>query len=386
MTDRTTRQKRDPSEIGNALRSVGDDFVSRNPGDLRALRQSIAKARRKRRFRLGGSLVAATAAIALLFVVVARPGMEDASIDIAEQPPAAETLRVTQRVRLEGRPYQVASNADGAYVTLKEEGAVQKVSGASGEVQWTAPIGGAPEDIIAGEFALWVTEPESSRIYSLSFRRGLATQAPIDVTRGVPLRLSVGATSVRVTTQDGPAYRIDFEGRDGLQLGPDIAWDIAYSGSNLWVLTPEGLVYPVDTETGVPVADIAPISVFEPGEFDLDTAGEITAAHGAIWYGRPGGETLLRIADDGGSAEEISLPQSYLDLDGDSQGGLWVLTRSGATGRLIEIDDQSGQLLPRSIALPDEPVDIAASGDGVWIVLARTQELLHVNDAAEGTL
>jgi len=385
VSQRPPRKKRDASEIGDALRNVGDEFVRKNPADIRALRLSLAKARRKRQFFFGGSLVAATAAIALLFVVVARTGTGDQQLDVAEKP-SPQTLRVTAQVALDGAPFQIASNREGAYVTLRDEGAVAKID-PEGEVVWIKSIGGAPEDIVAGDSAVWVTEPEAREIHALSFPRGNDTQPPIKVTKGIPLRLSVGATSLRITTQDGPAYRIGIADRQGLQLGSDIAWDIAYSGKNLWVLTSEGLVYPVDGEAGQPVPGFEPITVFEPGEFDdLAAAGEITAAHGAIWYGRPGEASLLRIDETDGGTEEIDLPDEYLDLDGDSQGGLWILTRSGEAGELIEVDDTTGELLPRSIALPNEPIDIAASGDGVWIVLAGTGEVVHVNDAAEGTL
>lgn len=385
MSDRTPRRKRDASEIGDALRNVGDDFVRRNPADLRALRQSMAKARRKRRFYLGGSAVAATAIIALLFVV-ARPALDPAPTDVAEQPTAAETLRITQRVAVDGVPSQIASNSEGAYVTVPDEGDVIKIETESGDVVWRTDIEGRPEDIIAGEFAVWVTDPETSRIHALSFRKGVATQTPIQVTKGIPLRLSVGSTSVRISTQDGPAYRIDLDGRDGLQLGQDIAWEIAHLDSRLWVLTPEGFIYPVDDETGEQVTDIEPIQVFEPDEFSQESAGEITAAHGAIWYGREGDDTVTRIEGADGSTSTISLPAPYRDLDGDGDGGMWVLTATGDAGELIEIDDETGALLPRSIQLSDVPVDIAASGDGVWIVLEGSQEVLHVNDAAEGTL
>ena len=385
MSDRTPRPRRDASEIGDALRNVGDRYVQQNPADLRALRQSMAKARRKRRFYLGGSAVAATAAIGLLFVV-ARPSLDRVSTDVAEQPSAAETLRVTQRVSVDGVPSQIASNENGAYVTVPDDGTVIKIGAESGEVDWSRDIEGRPEDIIAGEFAVWVTDPATSRIHALSFKRGVATQSPIQVTRGVPLRLSVGSTSVRISTENGPAYRIDFDGRDGLQLGQDVAWEIAHLNGLLWVLTPEGLIYPIDDETGEQVTDFQPLQVFEPGEFSQETAGEITAAHGAIWYGREGDDTVTRIEAADGSTSTISLPAPYRDLDGDGQGGMWVLLGTGDAGELIEIDDETGALLPRSIRLSDEPVDIAASGDGVWIVLEESHEVLHVNDAVEGTL
>jgi streptogramin lyase len=385
LSQRPPRKKRDPSEIGDALRNVGDEFVKRNPADIRALRLSLAKARRKRQLFFGGSVVAATAAIALLFVVAQRPGTNTRPVDVTEQPASPQTLRITSEITLDGQPFQVASNSEGAYVTLRDEGAVAKID-PEGKVRWIQTIGGAPEDIIAGEFAVWVTEPEEREIHALSFRRGVATQTPISVTKGIPQRLSVGRTSVRISTLDGPAYRINFDGREGQQLGSDTAWDIAYAAGRLWILTPEGLVYPIDAESGIPVEGFEPVSVFEAGEFELATAGEITAAHGGIWYGRPGDASLLRIDEGDGSTEEIALPDSYLDLDGDSQGGLWILTSSGDAGELIEVDDKTGELLPRSIALHDAPVDIAASGDGVWIVLAGSHEVLHVNDAVEGTL
>lgn len=379
MSEETPRRERDLSEIGDALRAAGDDFVRRNPADLRALRSSMAKARRKRRAFFGGTVVAATAAIVLLFIVMTRFEPSTRPSEVSQEPDA-ESLEIISRVDMSGRPAQITANSEGAYVTLPDRGEVVKIGNDSGTVEWSRSIGGAPDDIVAGEFAVWVTEPAARRIHALSFRRGISTQAPITVTDGTPQRISIGSTSLRISTLEGPAYRIDFDDRVERQLGTDVAWDIAYSGRNLWVLTPAGTVYPVDVATGIASPAIAPVQVFEGEGFDLETGGEITAAHGAIWYGRPGNDSVIRIDESDGSMDEIGLPGDYLDLEGNREGDLWVLTEADGIGRLIEIDDESGEQLTRSLEMKNGPVDIAATGDGVWVVLGGTEEVLHIDD------
>lgn len=371
--------------IGDELRRVADDYVSRNPADLAKVRAAVEARRRRRQFTIGGSAVVVAAAVALLFFTVGGPRIAGPSdIKPAESPDdsSREALRVTKEIPLGATPSQVASSEGTAYVTSSGDGLVFIVDLEEGAVV-KKRILGAPEDVIhdGASGSVWVTDPGTRSIHRLSAKNLMSTASAFPLANGdAPVRLTVTGNTLRVSGATSGVVAIDLAEETQQSLIEEDVIDIAATGGeHLWVLTAAGEIKAIDGSTGQDVG-IPPVRV-EPRE-----DSEITFAKGAIWYGARGSSTMQRIDPVTGADATVELAAGYWDLDADKN-GLWVLMRSSEeSGILADIDPMSGEVLARSLRIEGQPVDIATSGDGIWVVKADTQSIIHVNDEIPGEL
>lgn len=371
--------------IRDELRRVADDYVQRHPADLAKVRAVVERRRRRRQVAFGGGALAVAAASALLFFTVSAPNVaapED--IKPAESPDASvpEALRITKEIALGVTPTQVASGEGVAYVTSSTGGQVLKVDLEEAEVVEALSLG-APEDVINDGVTgnVWVTAPGEGTINRLSAKSLQRTGRPFSLQNGdAPVRLTVTGSTLRVSGETSGVVKVDLLTEEQTPLLEEDIIDIAATGGeHFWVLTATGEIKAIDSGTG---ADIGlPPTPVEPRE-----DSEITFAKEAIWYGVQGDSTMTRIDNATGESLEFDLPGGYWDLDAD-RNGLWVLMRSSEeNGVLADIDPTTGAPSARVLRLDGQPVDIATSGDGIWVVKARTQSIIHINDAAPGEL
>ncbi len=355
-------------DLGRSLKSVGDDYVGRHPGDFPAVREHVERRVRRRRLLLAAQAATAVAAVAAIAVVAYDPPQQRA-LRPANQVPA--TLTVDYELSLPERPYQVTAKEDTAFITSTAAGTVSRVDRGAGDVVWTYDEAEAPEDIVWKTSALWFTDPALGQVIALDPRTGRPFFAPITVEGGPPVRLSVGPRAIWLSLQEGGSVRIPLPTPSTpTTLYDQAVVDIARGNRSFWILTATGSIIAIDPESGVAIQEVAPVSV--PPE------GEITFARGSIWYGRPGDATLIKIDEATGDTSEVELPAPYLDMDADRD-GFWILTeRSRGSGEVVELNPTDGSIGPRRITLDGEPVDLAASRGGIWVVLADDQKIVHL--------
>ena len=362
--------------LGDELRRVADDYVRDNPADLSRVRAAVERRRQRLRFAMAGGAVAVAAVSTLLFF--SFTGTIDSSLDEikpAESPEASPTveLRVTKEIALGVTPSQVASGSGAAYVTSSTSGVVLAVDLDAGEVVADRRLG-APKDIIhdGSTGSVWVTDPSGRSIHRLSSRSLKPTDAPLLLQNGdAPVRLTVTGNTLRVTGDSSGVVKIDLAGGQTPLVQEDVIDIAATGGRYLWVLTAAGEIRAVDSRTG---ADVGLPSV--PVEAREDA--EITFAKEGIWYGVRGSSSMLRVDAVSGEAREVTLPAGYWDLDAD-RNDLWILMRSSETnGLLAAVDPVTGEATERSIRIDGQPVDIATDGEGVWVVKAGTQSVVHI--------
>jgi streptogramin lyase len=370
--------------LGDELKRVGDDFVRSNPADLAGVRAAVDRKRHRRQIVTGGGVLAAAAVSALLFFSLSGPSGTTPDIKPAESPEASapDELRVTKEIALGVIPGQVASSEGVAYITSSDSGKVLIVDLEEGAVVTERALG-APEDIIrdGASGSLWVTDPTLGSIHRLSARSLKNTDPSFPLENGAaPVRLTVTGNNLRVAGDEGGVVRIDLATSEQFSLtGEDVIDIAATGGRNLWILTATGEIRAIDSMTGADVG--LPVVDVEPRE-----ASEITFAKEAIWYGAQGNSVMTRIDNVTGAQASVQLPAGYWDLDAD-RSGLWVLMRSSAeAGVLAAIDPDTGAATQRSLRIEGQPVDIATSGDGIWVVKAGTQSVIHVNDQSPGEL
>lgn len=367
--------------LGEELRRVADDYVRDNPADLARVRAAVERRRQRLRFMVGGGAVAVAAASTLLFFSLSG-SFEGPPNEIkpAESPDVspAEELRITKEIALGVTPSQVASGDGVAYVTSSTAGVILAVDLDAGAVVADHAIGPA-EDIIRDGVtgAVWVSDAVNRSIHRLSLKDLQPTGAPLVLANGdAPARLTVTGNTLRVTGDTSGVIKIGLAtGEQTVLVDEDVIDIAATGGRNLWVLTAAGEIKAVDSKTGADVG-LPPVPV-EPRE-----DSEISFAKEAVWYGVAGDSTIVRIDHLTGEHQEIELPAGYSDLDAD-RNGLWVLMRSSATnGLLAEIDPVTGAPMARSIRIDGQPVDIATGGDGLWVVKAATQSVVHISTLA----
>ena len=371
--------------IGEELRRVADDYVQRHPADLAKVRAVVERKRRRRQIAFGGGTLAVAAASALLFFTVSAPNIAAPDeIKPAESPSAStpEALRITKEIALGATPTQVASGEGVAYVTSSTGGTVMKVDLEEGQVVASQSLG-APEDVINDGVtgAVWVTAPGEGTINRLSAKSLARTDRPFSLQNGdAPIRLTVTGSTLRVSGDSSGVVKVDLETDVQTPLLEEDVIDIAATGGqHFWVLTAQGQIKAIDSGSGAEVG--LPVTQVEPRE-----DSEITFAKEAIWYGVQGSATMTRIDNASGERTDFELQGGYWDLDAD-RNGLWVLMRSSEeNGLLADIDPDSGAQSARTLRIDGQPVDIATSGDGIWVVKARTQSIIHINDAAPGEL
>jgi len=355
-------------DLSRTLKSVGDDYVGRNPADFPTVREHVERRIRRRRLLITAEAVTAMAVVAAIAVVAYDPPRERAL------PPAREvpaTLTVDYELDLPERPYQVTAKEDTAFITSTAAGTVSRVDRGGEDVVWTYEGAEAPEDIVWKTSALWFTDPALGQVIALDPRTGQPFFQPITVEGGRPVRLSVGPRAIWLSLQEGGAVRIPLPApATAVSLYAEPVVDIARGNDSFWILTETGSVIAVDPETGIEVEGVEAVAV--PPE------GEITFARGSIWYGRAGDTTMLKIDEATGDVSEVELPSPYLDMDADRD-GFWVLTElSGGSGEVLELDPADGTVGARRITLDGNPVDLAASRGGIWVVLADDQKIVHL--------
>ena len=354
-------------DLGAALRDVGDRYVENNPSDLSALRQGVSKRRNRAWIVRGAGLATAAAVTVAIFYAI---GSDRMPAETALPPVAPADSSIETEVPLNGNLYQVAGAGDLAVVT-RNRGEISRVDAGVTAPMWSVDLGGFPADVIVVSDGVWVSDRSNNRIVHMDIRTGEVLGDSIQLGDDeAPTRLTVGAEAIRVVLRDRSVTRFDRTSGERTVLYDGGALDTAMGNQRFWILTDDGTVIARDPNTGADVPEVAPVVGL--GE------GEITFARGAVWYGSPGSNELIRIDETDGSTIRSELPGNYVDLDGGSS-GVWVLVDTGSEeGQIIEIDPSNGSFVGTRFELEGTPRDLSTGGDGIWIVQRDTGRAVYL--------
>ncbi|MGI8773430.1 MAG: hypothetical protein ACR2KQ_00245 [Actinomycetota bacterium] len=354
-------------DLGASLRDMADRYVEDNPADFAALRQGVRR-RRARAWVVRGAGLATAAAMAGLVFYATGPARMPAETTLPPVAPAESSIAT--EVPLSGNLYQIAGAGDLAVVT-RNQGQISRVDAGSAVPMWTVDIGGFPADVVVVSDGVWVSDRSNNRIVHMDIRTGEVLGDSIQLEADeAPTRMNVGAEAIRVVLRDRSVTRIDRATGEHTVLFDGGALDTAMGNKRFWILTDDGEVLARDPNTGAGVPEVTPVEGL--GE------GEITFARGAVWYGSPGSNELIRIDETDGSMIRSELPGTYVDLDGGSS-GVWVLVDTGTVeGQIIEVESSDGSFVGTRFELEGTSDDLSTGGDGIWIVQRDTGRAVYL--------
>ena len=315
---------------------------------------------------IAGALLLATAsALAALRSGSADSGPGEPSFDVATNSVAAlnpDGGRVTLAAPLPGRPTDVASVGETAWVATADSTSVTGVSARTRSISRTVPLPGRADAVAAAPGSVWVVdaqrgvvsriEPGYERVTDrVRFRPAAAARRPVGRLQGQRASLAAGEGSLWLADHRRGLLRIDPRGR----LVERIRSGLRLDG--------------------------------------------VAAGAGAVWAIGSRSDSVVRIDGDGPGAQTIRLPRppgggSQFPIAIAASGrAVWVLNGDSAT--VMRIDPASRSVVATiPLATDSVPTDIAASGGVAWVTNgdgslsridggARSAESISVGESLE---
>jgi YVTN family beta-propeller protein len=359
--------------ISRALASEAESFA---PKDLAAAERRFLRARRKRRFTWFGGATLATAAAVVAVALFPRPEL------VTDRAPQRVAGTVLTEISVGESPVSVAVSRTAVWVANSGDGTVSRIDPETREVVTTIEVGGAPEEIVAGDFAtgrvVWAYEAQSRRVleidpatnevvseYSDAWLQG--THIDLALTDAAlwmadPVSESVYLGSHR---EDDPSYTGP-ESASGNGMAGEAGGDVAreseggeawsYNGSRGTLTLLQGRDGTLELGRGPRVTDVL-----------TSENGDLAVGGGAMWVSDDFG-VIMRVDRKTYKKQYIDLGGRHSDL---SYGGgyLWALTTEEEEGAatLRRIDPTTGDVVGDPIPLKDEPVDVSADNEAVWV-------------------
>lgn len=358
--------------IARTLASEAETFV---PIDLSAAERRFLRGRRRRRLTWFGGASFATAAAVVAVAIFPRP-------DLANEERERVAATVMSTISVGEVPVSIASTNTAVWVANSGDGTVSRIDPDTEEVVATVDIGGTPEEIAADQFGVWVYDSSSRNVleidwssdavvdeYSNEWPEGTHLDLALkDITLWMadPATRTVDFLYNAGPAPDHPAYVGPKKlGRSGVlpERGGDVA--LESEGGEVWSYNgEEGTLTLLQGTNGTfepaQVPDVTDVLTSENG--DLAVGGE------ALWVSDDFG-VIMRIDRQTYEKQHIDVGGAWSDL---SYGGgyLWALTvdeEGGDTATLRRIDPTSGAVVGEPLLLKDDPVDVSADRDAVWV-------------------
>jgi hypothetical protein len=315
----------------------------------------------------GAVLLAAASALAAIMSAGgdSEPGQSPA-LDVATNSVAAVNAEgggVRLAAPLPGRPTDVASVGDTAWVSTKDSTSVTGVSARTQSIARTVPLPGGADAVAAAPGSVWV----------------------VDARRGILSRIEPGYERVtdRVRFRPSPATRRPLGRLQGQRAS------LAVGGGALWLADHRRGLLRIDTRT----------RRVERIRIDRRLDGVVAGA-GAIWAIGSRSDSVVRINGDGrGAAQTIQLPtpagggSQFPIAIAAAERAVWVLNGDSAT--VVRLDPVSRSVVATiPLAADSVPTDIAANGATAWVTNgdgslsridsgSRTAESIQVGESLE---
>ena len=359
--------------LKRALSSEAESFA---PSDLAAAEQRFLRGRRKRRLTWLGGATLATAAAVVAIAVFPRPEL------VADD---RRTVAAPQRtlISVGEAPVSIVATDTSVWVANSGDGTVSRIDPETTEVVATIEVGGVPEEVATDPFssrsAVWVFDSEGGRIVevqpttdTVGFR--YAGEWP----EGTHLDMAVKdetvwmadpATRTVYVDHRGPAPGLSFGSRSLFKEGslPEGGGDVAVGdqAGEAWAYNgAAGTLTQLQRSNGA----LKPSQNPDVTGVLISASGDLAVGGDALWVSDELG-TIMRVDRRTYERTRVDLGGRHSDL---SFGGgyLWVLTgdeEDVGTATLRRLDPTTGEVVGEPLSLQDDPVDVSATGDGVWV-------------------
>lgn len=340
--------------IARALRSVGDNYLERNPADVATFREGLERKKRRRSIIWAGSGAAVGAmALAAFLLFMPTSGDDEGTI-------TAEVAQLTRKTRatLTSPAAEVAGSGTAGFVSLRSESALARIDEGATEPAWVQQIPAPASDLIQEGDDLWVAMPEADAIAVVEQATGQFRTIGLGGATN-PTRLAVGSKAVRVATDQGVVL-VDRATQETRFIYEGPVTDIAMGASAFWVLSGDNQLAAIDPNTG---ADAG-----LPRTSLSGSASEITYLRGSIWVAPAGQNRITRIDEETGRVEStVGLLGGYTDIDAGEQ-GMWVLVRDSIGSSMYPLSDD-GELGDEPVRFEAAATDLSVNDSGIWVVL-----------------
>lgn len=361
----------DDPRLEEVLRSVGDDYLRRNPANLPAARAQVGRLRRRRQVRMG-ALTALSGAAAVAVALYAWPGGEAVRDDAL--PPAAP--RVTSQVTIEvgEGPTELAAGDSAIWVSNTAEGSVSRIDPSTNEEMAKIEVGGAPGDLaVAGDGAVWVANPELGVVQRID---PLGNSRTPDV--AIPVAPEMSAIDLAVdrylwvSVVGQELIQVDPSNGEVVRTVPGVTpVNVAARTGRVFVLEHDGTVTELDPVTGEPTG-------FER-TFDVSDRGDIHFYGGKLWVAE-GDEGTLSAADASAADAPVDVyefPGTYLEMI-HTPAGVIVLSDTGTGSALLSSVSLSGAEPFAGVDLDGSPRDLVQGSGSLWVSSADDATVTRV--------
>ncbi|HEV2757108.1 MAG TPA: hypothetical protein VG318_15180 [Actinomycetota bacterium] len=296
----------DDSRLEEALRSVGDDYLRRNPADFQAVRARVRRSQRRRGWR-NGALTALAGAAAVAVVVYAWPSQRVSNEGL---PPAGP--RVTSEVTIEvgAGPSEVAVGSSAIWVSNTLDGTVSRIDPSTNEVAATISVTGAPGDLAVDGGAVWVANTglgAVQRVDSVSNARAPDVVIPV-AEEGDALDLAIDRY-LWVAVVGKELVQVDPTTSKVVRRITDVTpVNVAARAGRVFVLEDDGAVVELDPITGERTG-------FER-TFDVSDRGDVHFYGGKLWVADGDGSVVYAAdaSDTSAAIDVYEFPGSYQEM------------------------------------------------------------------------
>ncbi|MDQ3915723.1 MAG: hypothetical protein M3323_10420 [Actinomycetota bacterium] len=348
----------DDSRLEEALRSVGDDYLRRNPPDFPAARAKVRRLQRRRQWRnaaVTGLAGAAAAAIALF--AWPSPRAADEAL-----PPAGPRVISEVTIAVGDGPSEVAVGSGAIWVSNSEDGTVSRIDPSSNEEVATISVSGSPGDLaIAGDGTVWVANPglgAVQRIDPTSNARTPDVLIPV-AEESSSLDLAIDRY-LWVSVVGRELVQIDLSTTDIVRTITDVTpVNVAARTGRVFVLEGDGTVVELDHLTGERTG-------FERS-FDITDRGDVHLYGGKLWVAEGDGSTLMAAdaSDASAPVETYRFEGTYSEMV-HTPTQVVVLSDTGAGGILSSISATGTDTLD-GVDLDGSPRDLVQGSGSLWI-------------------
>lgn len=358
--------------LGEALRSVGEDYLRHNPADLFRARTRVRQLRRRRQMRAAGLGAAGAVAIAAA-VVFAWPAQEVAG-DRPRPAAPAELPAGSVAVPVGDEPAEVAVGDGVLWVSNGGESTISRVDPSTNETSLTTQLSGAPGDLAVGDSGeVWVANPDLGAVQRLDPVTSATTpDVRVDVgPAGNPLDLAID-DFLWVSVVDRELVQVDrVTGEVVRRIESVHPVNVAARDGAVFVLESDGTVQGIDPLTG----GLTAVEL----SFDVSGRGDVHFDEGKLWVAEGDGSELYSADVTAGSRRisSYSFRGTYMEMV-HVPGGVLVLSDLGdGTGVLSMVDPVTAQT--RELAeIPGSPRDLVRGDGDLWVTLFDRDELVRI--------
>jgi hypothetical protein len=336
---------------------------------------------------LGGAvLLAAASGAALVSSLGEHPQVEPSpALDVATNSVAAVGARgaaVQLAVPLPGRPTDVATAGDTAWVSTVDSTSVTGVSARTRSMTRTVPLAGRADAIAAGAGSVWVADGRRGVVSRIPqgyervtqryrFRPSPHAVRPVGRLRGSRASLAVGADMVWLANGTRRLARIDPHGGPLTGTAAPARIDaVAAGGGRVWAVSSgSATVFRVDPETGRPEARVQLGRGGGTKQFPI----AIAATGFGVWVLDGNLGTVTRLDPrtlEPAATTQIPIDQVPTDIAASSRTA-WV---SNGDGSLSRIDP--GAASPDEVDVGESLERVAAGAGRVWVTTTAFDQKL----------